>query len=92
LAPRGYWCSWDAEVGVVIVIVCVAVFCILAAGIGLVRLWRLHADAAVNFLNLNKQKGRTKAGRRIRGAILSFSSARARYCKEKHENTIVIMC
>lgn len=48
-------------VGVVIVIVCVAVFCILAAGIGLVRLWRLHADAAVNFLNLNKQKGRTKA-------------------------------
>ena len=50
------------EVGVVIVIVCVAVFCILAAGIGLVKLWRLHADAAVNFLNLNKQKGRTKAG------------------------------
>lgn len=48
-------------VGVVIVIVCVAVFCILAAGIGLVKLWRLHADAAVNFLNFNKQKGRTKA-------------------------------
>ena len=71
-----------------IVIVCVAVFCILAAGIGLVKLWRLHADAAVNFLNFNKQKGRTKAG--LRGAILLFCSARARYCKEKCENSIVI--
>ena len=47
------------QVGVVIVVVCVAVFCILGGGIGVVKLYRSHAAALSNFLP--KQKVKTKA-------------------------------
>lgn len=47
------------SVGVVIVVVCVAVFCILGGGIGVVKLYRSHAAALSNFLP--KQKVKTKA-------------------------------
>lgn len=52
-------CFFTTQVGVVIVVVCVAVFCILGGGIGVVKLYRSHAAALSNFLP--KQKVKTKA-------------------------------
>lgn len=46
-------------VGIVILVVCVTVFCILAGGIGLVKLCRSHADALHSFMpKMPKPKAR----------------------------------